>query len=254
MENKKFKPIINKNWYEIFDLIDREVFEITEDSYNEEINKKTNIFPIYKKVFSFTNYCLPSEIKVCIIGQDSYHSVYTNSKGETKPQAQGLAFSVPKDSPIPPSLVNIYKNLLNFGHISKMPTHGCLDFWAYQGVLLLNTSLSVEQSKANSHQSIWFMFTDELIKIISQKCKNVVFVLWGANAYEKKKLIENQDSHRFVVSSHPSPFSAHNKFKQYDSFMNTDHFGLINKYIKELDKSNNNKDTEKDNSICWMIY
>ncbi len=246
--NQKFKSIINKNWYEIFDLIEEEIFEITEDSYNEVAIKKTNIFPVYKKIFSFTNYCLPSEVKVCIIGQDSYHSVYTNFKNESKPQAQGLAFSVPKDSPIPPSLVNIYKNLINFGHISKMPEHGCLDFWAYQGVLLLNTSLSVEQSKPNSHQQVWFMFTDELIKIISEKCKNVVFVLWGSNAYEKKKLIKNQETHRFVVSSHPSPFSAYNKFKNYDSFMETDHFGLINKYINELNNSNTNK------TICWNIY
>jgi uracil-DNA glycosylase len=248
MEIKRFKPIINRNWHEIFDLIDEDIFTITEESYSETTDKKTNIFPIYENTFSFTNYCLPSDIKVCIIGQDSYHGVYTDSNGKTKPQAQGLAFSVPKECPIPPSLDNIYKNLIKYNHINKMPTHGCLEFWAYQGVLLLNTSLSVEQSKPNSHQKVWFEFTDELIRIISEKCTGIVFVLWGSNAYDKLKLIKNKESHRFVVSSHPSPLSAHNKFKNYESFMNTDHFGQINQYLVEL-----NKNSSRNNSICWNI-
>ncbi len=245
---KKFKPIIDKNWYEIFDQIDQDIFEITEESYSEVVSDKKNIFPIYTKIFSFTSYCLPSEVKVCVIGQDSYHGVYTGPDGKTYPQAQGLAFSVPKECPIPPSLDNIYKNLMKYGHIMTMPTHGCLEFWAYQGVLLLNTSLSVEQSKPNSHQKVWFEFTDELIRIISEKCKNIVFVMWGSNAYDKMKLIKNKDSHRFVISSHPSPLSAHNKFKNYESFMKTDHFGLINKYLEEL-----NPNPQRKNTILWDI-
>ncbi len=248
MDIKRFKPIINRGWSEIFDLIDKDIYEITEESYNEVINTNKNIFPIYQNVFSFTNYCLPSEVKVCIIGQDSYHGVYIGNDGIKYPQAQGLAFSVPKECPIPPSLDNIYKNLLKYGHINKMPTHGCLDFWAYQGVLLLNTSLSVEQAKPNSHQKVWFEFTDELIQIISSKCKNIIFVLWGSNAYDKLKIIKNKESHKFVISSHPSPLSANNKFKNYESFMNTNHFGSINNYLEEL-----NTNQDKNNKICWEI-
>lgn len=244
--DKDFKKIINQNWHEIFDLIDKDIFEITENSYNEVVESKKNIFPIYKKIFSFTNYSIPSDIKVVIIGQDCYHGIYTDK--ETKisyPQATGLAFSVPMNCPIPPSLDNIYKNLLKYEHIVKMPKHGCLDFWAYQGVLLLNTSLSVEQSKPNSHQNIWFEFTDELIKIISNNIPKLVFVLWGSNAYEKMKIINNKESHKFIISSHPSPLSAFKPFKQYNSFMDTNHFGLINQNLLEL--------KPETQPICWNI-
>ncbi len=246
MSEKKFIELVNKNWEEIFNLIEKDIFEITEELYNDAVKKNKNIFPINKNLFSFTNYCVPSEIKVCIIGQDPYHSVYTDKNGISHPQAHGLAFSVSKDSPIPPSLANIYKNLKKFNHVVNIPPHGCLDFWASQGVLMLNTSLSVEQSKPNSHQNIWFEFTDQLITILSEKYPGIVFVLWGSNAFDKMKLIKNKDTHRFVISSHPSPLSANNKFKQYNSFVDTDHFGLINKYIKEINPDNK--------EILWEFF
>jgi uracil-DNA glycosylase len=140
-------------------------------------------------------------------------------------------------------LNNIYENLLKYNNIYKKPKNGNLEYWAYQGVILLNTSLSVEKGKPNSHQHIWSKFTNELIKIISRK-NNIVFVLWGANAYSKYKIIENNRNHKFIISSHPSPFSAYNKLGIYDSFMNTDTFGLINKYLEE--------DYQKD-IIYWQI-
>lgn len=254
--SKKFKDVINKNWLEIFDLIDKDIFEITEDSYNEVTNTKSNVFPSFKNIFNFTNYCIPEEIKVVILGQDPYHGIYYDSVKKTNyPQAMGLSFSVPKGCAIPPSLENIYKNLLNYKHIVKKPTYGNLEFWASQGILMLNTSLTVEQSKANSHQNIWFEFTDELIKILSSKYKNLIFVLWGANAYDKLKIISNKDSHKFIISSHPSPLSAHKPFKNYNSFINTDHFGLINQYINEFNNSIEFKKNSKYiEPIVWDLF
>jgi uracil-DNA glycosylase len=246
MIQKPFKPVINITWNNVFKEIDKDIYDIAEESYNEVmLNNKNIVFPIYKNIFNFTNYLIPDDIKVVIVGQDPYHSVYQDKNNSYFPQAMGLAFSVPNDSPIPPSLLNIYNNLLKFKHINYIPKNGNLEFWAYQGVLLLNSSLSVLKSKANSHQSIWSIFTDELISIISKKYNNLIFVLWGRDAFLKYScnIIKNQDKHKFIISSHPSPFSAHTKFREYDSFMDTDHFGLINKYLKE-----NNKDI-----INWKI-
>ena len=171
--NKSFKDIINICWQDIFNLIDKDIYEITENSYNELLKNQINIFPTYTNIFNFTNYCIPADIKVIILGQDPYHGTYFNSKTQIhNPQATGLSFSVPTECKIPPSLQNIYLNLLKFSHINKIPPHGNLNFWAYQGVLLLNTSLTVEQSKPNSHQNIWFQFTNELVKIISTNATN----------------------------------------------------------------------------------
>jgi uracil-DNA glycosylase len=254
--SKKFRDVINTNWKEIFDLIDKDIFEITEDTYNEVTNTKSNVFPSFRNIFNFTNYCIPEEIKVVILGQDPYHGIYYDSINKTNyPQAMGLSFSVPKGCSIPPSLANIYTNLLNFNHIVKKPRYGNLEFWASQGILMLNTSLTVEQSKPNSHQHIWFEFTDELIKILSSKYKNLIFVLWGSNAYDKLKIISNKDSHKFIISSHPSPLSAHKPFKNYSSFIDTDHFGLINQYINELNNSIELKKNSKYiEPIVWNLF
>lgn len=252
---KKFDQIINNNWKELFNEIDKDIYQVTEDYYNELIESKSNIFPIYKNIFNFTNYFTPDEIKVVCLGQDPYHGIYTNLKTKIcYPQAMGLAFSVPNECPIPPSLENIYTNLLKYGHIVKKPSHGNLEFLAYQGILFLNTSLSVEQSKPNSHQVAWFEFTDELIKIISTKYKNLIFVLWGSNALDKLKIITNKNSHKFIISSHPSPLSAYKPLKNYPSFMENDHFGLINQYINEFNQSIEFKNFNKYiQPIVWNI-
>lgn len=253
---KKFNLIINKNWIKIFDEIDKDTYKKTENNYNNLINSKENIFPVYKNIFNFTNYSIPDEIKVVLLGQDPYHGIFIDSRTNSYfPQAMGLAFSVPLECKIPPSLDNIYYNMLKFGHIIKKPTHGNLEFFAYQGILLLNTSLSVEQSKPNSHQQLWLMFTDELLKIISSKYKNLIFVLWGSSAYDKLKIIKNKESHKFIISSHPSPLSAYKSFKNYNSFMETDHFGLINNYINDFNELEENKINNKYiQPIVWDIY
>ena len=246
--NKKltFDSIINKTWLDIFDKINPDLLEITEQSYNQVVKyNKKNIFPCYKNIFNFTNYSTFDDIKVVILGQDPYHSIYFDKITKLyTPNATGLAFSVPKTcDKLPPSLNNIYDNLLrNHNHIYK-PKHGCLDYWGFQGVLLLNTSLTVEKSKPNSHQSIWSMFTDELIQTISQEHKNLIFVLWGSTALSKMNIIKNKDNHHFLISSHPSSLSCHNKLKSYESFYNSNHFENINMILANTNKY-----------IDWQIY
>lgn len=235
---KQFKPIINNTWKHLFEQIDQDVWEIAEEEYNDLINEKKIIFPIYSNIFNFTNYLIPDDIKICIIGQDPYHGIFKNDNVYC-PEAMGLSFSVPKKCPIPSSLKNIYANLLNFKNIIKKPLHGDLSYWAYQGVLLLNSSLTVEKSKPNSCQQIWSEFTDELVKIISTKYSGIIFLLWGKHAHLKKLqgIIANQSNHKFIISSHPSGYSAHSPYREFKSFMETDHFGLANKYLIEQHKT-----------------
>lgn len=236
---KPFKPVINKTWNEIFELIDKDIWDIAEEEYNELINSNKQIFPIYSNIFNFTNFLIPEDIKICIIGQDPYHGVFKNSESNVYyPEAMGLSFSVPKKCHIPSSLQNIYANLLKFNHIIKKPSHGDLSYWAYQGVLMLNSALCVEKSKPNSCQTMWTEFTNELVRIISTKYTGIVFLLWGKHAHLKKLdgIIASQDAHKFIISSHPSGYSANTPYREFKSFMDTDHFGLANQYLIEQNK------------------
>lgn len=223
--SKPFKNVINKNWHKIFELIDNDIWEITEELYNELIEKHQNIFPIYTNIFNFTNFIIPKDIKICIIGQDPYHNVYKNSDTNNYfPEAMGLSFSVPKKCHIPSSLQNIYKNLKKFEHINWNPIHGDLSYWSYQGILLLNSALTVEKGKPNSCQNLWCEFTNELLKIISTKYSEIIFLLWGKYAHMKKvnDIIKNQSTHKFIISSHPSGYSANSSYREFKSFMDTD--------------------------------
>lgn len=242
-----FKSIINENWFEIVEQIKLATWTKTENQYNKlmEINE-AKIFPLYPMIFSFTNYLIPSDIKVCVIGQDCYHGTYYDFNERVHiPQATGLSFSVSKGCPIPSSLDNIYKNLEKFGHLLFRPAHGDLSYWAYQGVLMLNCALTVEKARPNSHEHIWKEFTDELLEIISTKYSNIIFVLWGKFAHSKKftNVIKNQSTHKFIISSHPSGYSANSAYREFKSFMNTDHFGLINEYLNSMGKQ----------TIDWQI-
>lgn len=176
--------------------------------------KQENIF----KAFELTSF---ENLKVVILGQDPYHG---------KNQAHGLSFSVNKQTvKIPPSLKNIYKELnhdVNF----NIPDHGCLQQWAEQGVLLLNTVLTVEQAKPNSHANKgWETFTDSVISKISTEKNNVVFILWGNYAQKKASLI-NSEKHFIIKSAHPSPFSA------YNGFFGSKPFSQTNNYLKQHNK------------------
>lgn len=184
-----------------------------------EIKKKKVIYPKGTEYFNAFNSTPFEEVKVVILGQDPYH-------GEN--QAHGLCFSVPKTTDIPPSLVNIYKEIQSdLGSEKKYFAHGHLQSWADQGVLLLNSVLTVEKGKAAAHQGKgWELFTDYAIKEISLHRKNVVFMLWGSYAHKKGEVI-NATNHLVLKSPHPSPLSAHR------GFLGCKHFSKANEYLKK---------------------
>jgi len=195
--------------------------KILEFLANEALVGKT-IFPTKENVFNAFKYTQLDNLKVVILGQDPYHNYN---------QAHGLAFSVQQGVDIPPSLRNIYKELARSILGFEIPSHGCLVDWAKQGVFLLNTTLTVEADKANSHKDIgWETFTDSVIQKISDNKTNVVFMLWGSHARKKKNLIDTA-KHLVLESSHPSPLSV------YRGFDGCDHFVKANQYLtsKDLD-------------------
>ena len=184
-------------------------------SFLMEEKKNHIIYPPFSLLFEAFN-CTPlSEVKVVILGQDPYHG---------PGQAHGLAFSVPKSIPIPPSLKNIYKELQSDIPNFELPEHGDLTAWAKQGVLLLNTTLSVRAHMPASHQKRgWEQLTDTVISEISSQKKDVVFILWGRHA-QKKSILIDQNKHYIIQSAHPSPLSAHNGFFGSKPFSKTNHF------------------------------
>ncbi len=206
-----------------------------EKKLEEDLAKKANILmhPAPGMVFNAFRLTPLKNVKVVILGQDPY---FSNEQGIH--QAMGLSFSVAKGLIPPPSLKNVYENLLKYKHISKKPKHGNLEFWAYQGVLMFNTSLTVLDGtdNRNCHQNYWAWFTDEIIRYISKNCDKVVFVLWGAPAVKKMNLID-LDKHETIASSHPSPLSVNKTLQSYDAFENVDHFGEINKYLQKWGKA-----------------
>lgn len=164
--------------------------------------KTRQIFPDMYDIFNALHYISYHDTKVVILGQDPYHG---------DGQAHGLSFSVKPGVKAPPSLVNIFKELKeDLG--CEIPNNGCLKPWTQQGVLLLNTVLTVRAHQANSHRNMgWEKFTDRIIEILNEREKPIAFVLWGAPARKKKKMITNP-KHFIVESAHPSPLSAFNGF------------------------------------------
>lgn len=187
---------------------------------NEIYGNSLKIFPEKENVFNCMNICDFSNLKVVLLGQDPYHQ---------KGQAMGLSFSVPENIKIPPSLVNIYKELKTDCNIEH--TNGDLTNWAKQGVLLLNTSLTVRESCPNSHQKYWRPFTDNLIKYISDNKEDIVFLLWGGNAKDKKKLIDSE-KHYILEANHPSPLSANR-----GGWFGCKHFSKTNNILEKNGKT-----------------
>lgn len=183
------------------------------------------IYPPQAQVFNAFKLTPLNKLKIVILGQDPYHGAG---------QAMGLAFSVPKGVAVPPSLKNIYNTLQNDYPDFLPPQHGDLSAWAEQGVLLLNTVLTVEEGKANSHANLgWEIFTDKVISKLSENCENLVFLLWGANAQRKIKLIDGK-KHLILTSVHPSPLSAHRGFFHCGHFKKTNQY-LNQHQIQEID-------------------
>lgn len=183
----------------------------------DEQRHTTTIYPSEENVFQAFKLTTFDQLKVVIIGQDPYHGPN---------QAHGLAFSVPEGQKIPPSLKNIFTELLT--DVEKFPPHhGNLTSWAEQGVLLLNTALTVEAHKAGSHSKIgWHTFTQNIINALSQKKQHLVFILWGNHAQSLEKHIVTNE-HLILKSAHPSPLSAHS------GFWNNKHFSQSNSYLQQ---------------------
>lgn len=172
------------------------------------------IYPPKEDVFNAFAMTALEDIRVVILGQDPYHRPH---------QAHGLCFSVLPGVKIPPSLRNIYKELADDIDGFSIPNHGTLSPWAEQGVLLLNTVLTVEQGKAHSHAKLgWETFTDKVIEVVNQHCSNVVFLLWGSHAQKKGNTI-NREKHHVLHAPHPSPLSAHRGFFGSKPFSQTNH-------------------------------
>lgn len=215
--------ILGNDWDDILqDEFNKEYYLNLRKFLDNEYSSKT-VYPPKQDLYSALRLTPYKDVKVLILGQDPYHEPN---------QAHGLAFSVNKGIQIPPSLINIYKELhddLN----CYIPNNGYLVPWAKQGVLLLNTVLTVEAHKANSHKGKgWEILTDSIISKLNDKKEPIVFILWGRNARDKRKLITNP-KHLIIESAHPSPLSAYNGFFSSKPFSKTNDF-LIKNNIKPI--------------------
>ena len=215
------KQILKNDWNELLkDEFSKEYYLTLREFLKNEYNTKT-IYPDKYDIFNALHYTSYKDVKVVILGQDPYHGPN---------QAHGLSFSVSPGVKIPPSLLNIYKEL-NSDLGCYIPNNGYLKKWADQGVLLLNTSLTVRAGEANSHKNKgWEIFTDKIISLINEKTDPVVFLLWGNNAINKKKLITNKQ-HLILSSTHPSPLSASR------GFFGSKPFSKINKFLISVNKA-----------------
>ena len=215
--------MLGNDWDTILkDELDKEYFKNMLSYLKEEYENK-NVFPKKDEIFKAFKLTPYKDVKVVILGQDPYHGY-----GE----AEGLSFSVKDGIKMPPSLKNIFKELKDdLGY--DIPKSGSLVNWAKEGVLLLNTVLTVVEDMPTSHKDIgWEIFTDEVIKKLNEKENSIVFILWGNYAKSKSKLITNKN-HYIITSPHPSPFSAYNGFFGSKPFSKTNTF-LKNKNIKEI--------------------
>ncbi len=211
---------IDSSWQKVLqEEFDKPYFSLLAEKVKQAY-KTTKVFPQGSLIFNAFNLCPFDKVKVVILGQDPYHE---------EGQAHGLAFSVMEGVPLPPSLQNIYKEIYNDVG-SQHDNNGDLSSWAKQGVLLLNSSLTVEEHKANSHQSFgWETFTDSVIKILNDKKEHLVFMLWGSFAIKKGQYID-KNKHLVLTSVHPSPLSA------YRGFFGNKHFSSTNDYLSSLNK------------------
>lgn len=220
--------MINKKWDIVLkDELKKPYFKDLGIFVKNEYSKKI-IYPEYKNIFNALRYTDYDEVKVVILGQDPYHGPN---------EAHGLSFSVPKGVKRPPSLDNIFKELYNDLGIKR--ENNDLTDWARQGVFLLNSIMTVVQNTPLSHKGKgWEIFTDDLIKLLNEREKPIVFILWGSYARSKKELITNKN-HYIIESVHPSPLSAHRGFFGSKPFSKTNTF-LEKNNIKPINWGDNN--------------
>lgn len=190
--------------------------------------KTRTVYPAMENIFNALKYTAYEDVKVLLLGQDPYHGAG---------QAHGLCFSVQKGIKKPPSLKNMFKELESDLGICE-PSHGCLTDWAKQGILLLNTVLTVREGEPNSHKNLgWTIFTDRVIELLNERSEPVIFVLWGKNAIDKLPLITNSQ-HYVLTAPHPSPLSASR------GFLGCRHYSKINEILSSMGKS----------PIDWRIF
>lgn len=207
----------NNNWDILLKDEFKKPYYLNLRKFLVEEYKTQTVYPKMNDIFNAFKYTDYRDVRVVILGQDPYHQPN---------QAHGLCFSVLKGVNPPPSLQNIYKEIhaeYGFG----IPSHGELTYWAKQGVLMLNAVLTVRDSQPNSHKGKgWEIFTDNVITLLNQRPEPMVFLLWGANARAKTKLITNP-AHLVLQSAHPSPLSA------YNGFFGNEHFKKANSFLKK---------------------
>lgn len=209
---------IENSWNELLqEEFGKPYMKKLQDFLEEELQSGKTIYPPREKIFEAFRLTPFENVKVVLIGQDPYH-------GEG--QAHGLCFSVQKGVKVPPSLNNIFKELKADLGI-EIPQHGCLESWARQGVLLLNTVLTVEKGKAGSHHGRgWEAFTDRVIELLDHKKEQLVFILWGSPAQKKAQRVDTK-KHLILKSVHPSPLSV------YRGFLGSKPFSRTNTYLEE---------------------
>lgn len=212
---------IGNDWDNVLEgEFEKDYYKKLEEFLEAEYREHT-VYPPKENLFNALKFSSYEDTKVVILGQDPYHEPN---------QAHGLCFSVNKGVKVPPSLVNIYKEIQSdLGLIP--PNHGCLEDWARQGVLLLNTVLTVRRGEANSHKGKgWEIFTDRIVKLLNEREKPMVFILWGANAKLKKALITNKE-HMIITGVHPSPLSA------FNGFFGGGYFSKANRFLEVTGQS-----------------
>ncbi|TPX71877.1 hypothetical protein SpCBS45565_g00806 [Spizellomyces sp. 'palustris'] len=214
------KETMSPDWYRALKTeIEKPYFLNIKRALNKEYARKATVYPIPTEIYSFTK-CSLENIKVVIIGQDPYHGPN---------QAHGLCFSVKKGVPPPPSLLNIFRELESDLGPEKFtrPSHGFLEGWCTEGVLLLNAGLTVRKGEANSHQNFgWAQFTDAIIAYLNKTKSGLVFMLWGAFAQKKGKGIDKK-KHLVLTAKHPSPLSANQ-----GGWFGCKHFSKANEWLK----------------------
>lgn len=210
-----------KSWNDVLKIEKQKDYYKKLDTAIKQKYKTSNVFPPKELIFKAFEETALENLKVVILGQDPYHGIG---------QAQGLSFSTPKEIKNPPSMRNMLKEIEEDLGKKSSCEDGDLTPWAKDGVLLLNTILTVEESKAKSHHKLgWEIFTDNIIKYISENCEGVVFLLWGAPSIQKEKLID-KTRHHILSAPHPSPLSA------YRGFFGCKHFSQTNEILEKLGK------------------
>lgn len=209
---------MNASWYPLLQNELEKDYMKELMAFLEKEKTEKEIYPKENLIFNALNQTSFEKTKVVIVGQDPYHGPN---------QAMGLSFSVSQKEKIPPSLKNIFKEIESDLGIKK-PTHGDLTSWAKQGVLLLNSTLTVEKGKPKSHfKKGWEAFTNKIIEILWEKKKNIVFLLWGRSAIDKLNFLSPKKSHLVLTAPHPSPLSA------YSGFFGSKHFSKANEFLKQ---------------------